>query len=238
MAVICAFIASVAARFGIVPACRALTGHGISISPRTFHARRSRPPSRRAVRDAWLTALLRAVFEADERGRRRPESLYGAVKAWGHLRRQGVQVARCTVERLMRANGWRGNVRGRRKVRTTIPDLAHPRHPDLVNRDFRACGPGQLLVADFTHVPLAGGGFGYVAFVIVAFAGTIAGWDCSLSKTTAFVGRSSRLLTAGCRRRSGSPPGDGTAANASAFPLLMGSTSCRRGGCAGFSWGS
>jgi hypothetical protein len=63
-AVICGFIASVARTFGIVPVCRALTGHGIAISPRTYHARRSRPPSRRAVRDAWLTALLQAVFDA------------------------------------------------------------------------------------------------------------------------------------------------------------------------------
>jgi putative transposase len=200
--VICAFIASVASRFGVVPACRALSAHGVVISPRTYHARRSRPPSRRAVRDAWLTSLLRQVFEPGERGRRKPESLYGAVKARGYLRRQGISVARCTVERLMRANGWRGNVRGRRTVRTTVPDPANPRHPDLVNRDFRAQRPGQLLVADFTYVPLAGGGFGYVAFVIDAFAGTIAGWECSLSKTTAFVQRAiaqaaARLRAAG-----------------------------------------
>ena len=89
----------------------------------------------------------------------------------------------------MRANGWRGNVRGRRKIRTTVPDPAHPRHPDLVNRDFRSSAPGELLVADFTYVPLAGGGFGYTAFVTGAFAGTILGWECSLSKATAFVQR-------------------------------------------------
>jgi putative transposase len=162
--VICAFIASVAARFGVVPACRALAGHGIAISPRTFHARRSRPPSRRALRDAWLTGLLRQMLEPGERGRKKPESLYGAARAWGHLRRQGITVARCTVERLMRASGWRGNVRGRRRVRTTVPDPANPRHPDLASRDFRVPAPGRLLVADFTCVPLAGGGFAYVAF--------------------------------------------------------------------------
>ncbi len=78
---ICAFIASVAGRFGVVPACRALSAHGVRISPRTFHARRSRPPSARALRDAWLTGLLRAMFEPDETGRKKPESLYGAVKA-------------------------------------------------------------------------------------------------------------------------------------------------------------
>jgi putative transposase len=147
--VICAFIASVAGRYGIVPACRALSAHGIAISPRTFHARRSRPPSRRALRDAWLTGLLAVMFEPDETGRRAPESLYGAVKAWGHLRRQGIAVARCTVERLMRARGWRGNTRAR-KVRTTVPEPAAARCPDLVNRDFRVSQPGRLLVADFT----------------------------------------------------------------------------------------
>ena len=100
----------------------------------------------------------------------------------------------------MRANGWRGNVPGRRKVRTTVPDPANPRHPDLVNRDFRAQRPGQLLVADFTYVPLAGGGFGYVAFVIDAFAGTILGWECSLSKATAFVQRAIGQAAAALRR--------------------------------------
>jgi len=149
--VICAFIDSFKAVFGVVPACRALSAHGIAISPRGYYARLSRPPSRRAVRDAWLTGLLRDIFEPGPGGRRKPESLYGAVKIWGHLRRQGIGVARCTVERLMRAGGWRGNARGRRKVRTTVPDPAHPRHPDLVNRDFRAAAPGQLLVADFTY---------------------------------------------------------------------------------------
>jgi putative transposase len=201
--VICAFLASVAGRFGVVPACRALSAHGVAISPRTYHARRSRPPSRRALRDRWLTGLLAAMFEPGERGRRRPESLYGAVKAWGHLRRQGITVARCTVERLMRANGWRGNTRARR-VRTTVPDPRDARAPDLVNRDFRASGPGRLLVADFTYVPLAAGGFAYVAFVIDAFAGTIRGWECSLSKSTGFVQRAVRQA-ADWLRRAGHP---------------------------------
>ncbi len=91
------------------------------------------------------------MFEPDSRGRRRPESLYGAVKIWGWLGRQDITVARCTIERLMRVNGWRGRSRGRRKVRTTVPDNTHPRHPDLVGRDFRPAGPGRLLVADFTY---------------------------------------------------------------------------------------
>jgi len=102
------------------------------------------------VRDAALTEMLAQMYEPDERGRRKPESLYGSLKMWEHLNRQGVAVARCTVERLMRANRWRGVTRAR-TVRTTIPDPAHTRAPDLVNRDFTASRPGQLHVADFTY---------------------------------------------------------------------------------------
>ena len=72
---------------------------------------------------------------------------------WEHLNRHGITVARCTVERLMRAHGWRGITRAR-TVRTTTPDAAHTRAPDLVKGDFRAQRPGQLHVADFTYVPL------------------------------------------------------------------------------------
>jgi hypothetical protein len=91
-----------------VPICRALSAHGVPIAPRTYWARRSRPVSRRALADAAVTEILAGIYEPDARGRRPPESLYGAVKTWAHLNRQGVAVARCTVERLMRAHGWRG----------------------------------------------------------------------------------------------------------------------------------
>jgi len=125
------------------------------------------------------------------------------VKMWEHLNRQGIRVAKCTVERLMRARGWRGVTRAR-TTRTTIPDPAATRAPDLVRRDFAAGRPGQLHVADFTYVPLEGGGFGYTAFVIDAFAGLIAGWECSLSKETAFVERAIRQASA-WRARQGHP---------------------------------
>ena len=200
---ICAFIASVAPAFGVVPECRALSGRGVAITPRTFHAWRRRPPSAWTQRDARLTSLLRGSFESGGDGGRKPKSLYGAVKAWGYLRREGIEVARCTVERLMRANGWRGNTRGRRAPRTTVPDPAQPRHPDLMNRDFRAPGPRQLLVADFTYVRLADDRFGYTAFVIDAFAGTILGWECSLSRATPFVQRAIAQAAQQLRRASG-----------------------------------
>jgi putative transposase len=186
-----------------VPICRALSAQGIAIAPRTYWARRSRPPSQRALRDAALTEILAGIYEPDERGRRPPECLYGSLKMWEHLRRQGITVARCTVERLMRGHGWRGVTRAR-TVRTTVADPAHSRAPDLVKRDFTAERPGQLHVADFTYVPLDGGGFGYTAFVIDAFAGLIAGWECSLSKETAFVERAIRQAAA-FRARQGHP---------------------------------
>ena len=188
-----------------MPICRALSAHGVQIAPRTYWARRSRPPSRRALADAALIEILAGIYEPGRDGRRPPESLYGSLKMWEHLRRQGIGVARCTVERLMRASGWRGVTRAR-TTRTTIPDPAHSRAPDLVNRDFTASQPGQLHVADFTYVPLDGGGFGYTAFCIDAFAGLIAGWECSLSKETAFVEKAIRQAAA-LRARQGHPIG-------------------------------
>jgi len=190
-----------------VPICRALGSQGIAIAPRTYWARRSRPPSRRSVTDAGLTEILAGIYEPDENGRRPPECLYGSVKMWEHLNRQGIKVAKCTVERLMRAHGWRGVTRAR-TVRTTIPDPEHSRAPDLVKRHFQADRPGQLHVADFTYVPLDGGGFGYTAFVVDAFAGLIPGWECSLSKETAFVERAVRQAAA-LRARQGRPLGGG-----------------------------
>ena len=190
-----------------MPICRALTAQGVPIAPRTYWARRSRPPSRRALADEALTEILAGIYEPGPGGRRPPECLYGSVKMWEHLNRQGIRVAKCTVERLMRAHGWRGVTRAR-TVRTTIPDPGHGRAPDLVKRHFQAERPGQLHVADFTYVPLDGGGFGYAAFVIDAFAGLIAGWECSLSKETGFVEKAIRQAAA-WRARQGHPLGDG-----------------------------
>jgi putative transposase len=200
---ICQFIDAYRDRFGVSVLCRALTAHGVPVAARTYWARRSRPLSKRALWDAAVTEILAGIYEPDERGRRVPESLYGSLKTWAHLRRQGIPVARCTIERLMRAQGWRGVTRAR-TIRTTIPDPAATRAPDLVKRNFTADRPGQLHVADFTYVPLDTGGFGYTALVIDAYAGLIAGWQCSLSKETAFVQRAVGQAAA-LRRRQGRP---------------------------------
>ena len=118
---ICAFIAEHRARFGVAAICRVLSEHGCQIAPRTFYAWAARALSKRALWDIAITQVLAGYYEPDEHGRRPPEALYGSRKMWGHLQRQGIVVARCTVERLMRANGWHGTTRTR-TVRTTVPD--------------------------------------------------------------------------------------------------------------------
>jgi putative transposase len=204
---ICKFIDEEKEQFGVAPICRALSVHGIQIAPRTYWAHRAAVPGKRQLWDTAVTEILAGIYEPDENGRRPPESLYGTVKMWAYLNRQGIPVAKCTVERLKRAHGWRGVTRGRR-VRTTVPDPAASRAPDLVRRQFKASRPGQLHVADFTYVPLAGGRFAYTAFVIDAFAGLIPGWECSLSKETAFVESAIRQATA-YRARQGKPIASG-----------------------------
>ncbi len=186
-----------------MPICRALRAHGVQIAPRTYWASGSRLPSRRALWDTAITQVLAGIYEPDRRGRRRPEALYGSLKMWAYLQRQGIPVAKCTVERLMRASGWRGATRARTD-RTTVPRPGDQRAPDLVNRQFTATAPDLLHVADFTYVPMDGGGFGYTALVIDAFAGLVTGWECSLSKETTFAGRAIRQAAA-LRRRQGRP---------------------------------
>jgi transposase InsO family protein len=139
----------------------------------TYYAAKNRKdaPSDREIRDEELVPLIREVWE--EKGKR----LYGARKVWKQLRRDGVDVARCTVERLMRAEGMMGVVARRRRPRTTIPGDESQRPRDLVERDFRAPAPNQLWVTDITYVELAGGGFCYTAFVTDVFSRAIAGWQ-------------------------------------------------------------
>jgi putative transposase len=108
--------------------------------------------------------------------------VYGARKVWRQLRREGTEVARCTVERLMRRLGLAGVVRGRR-ARTTIPADAEARPQDLVNRNFTASAPNQLWVADITYVSILAG-FAYVAFVTDVFSRAIVGWRVTSSLET------------------------------------------------------
>ena len=130
--------------YGVEPICRVLP-----IAPSTYHAhtaRRIEPTKRsaRARRDDALGPEVRRVFEENFR-------VYGVRKVWRQLRREGFDVARCTVARLMRAMGLAGVIRGK-PVRTTISDRAAPCPLDRVNRQFRAPAPNMLWVSDFTYV--------------------------------------------------------------------------------------
>jgi len=127
------------------------------------------------VRDRQLKAEIRRVH-AEHFG------VYGARKVWRQLHREGIVVARCTVERLMRELGLGGAVRGKTR-RTTTPDETAARPADLVDRDFAAQRPNQLWVADLTYVA-TWSGFVYVAFVIDAFSRFIVGWQASRSLRT------------------------------------------------------
>ena len=122
--------------FGVEPICRVLSEHGCPIAPSTYYAVKARPTCDRVIRDAELLTQIRRVHE-DNYG------VYGARKVWLQLRRKGIQVARCTVERLMKTHRLRGVVRGA-KIRTTKPDPAAARPEDLVERQFTARRPNQL----------------------------------------------------------------------------------------------
>jgi len=204
---ICQFVTEHRTRWGVEPICKVLSEHGCTIAPRTYYAHLQRPPSRRALSDARVTARIAVARTRDQRGRLAPESLYGAAKTQAWLNRgrdPGEElVARCTVERLMRAGQWVGAGR-KKKFRTTIADPSHTRAEDKVKRNFVVSAPNRLVVADFTDTPLASGTKAYTAFVIDAFAGTITGWDCSTSKATVFIERA--LRQAGqFRRNQGNP---------------------------------
>jgi putative transposase len=164
--------------FGVESICRVLTEHGLAIAPSGYYAHRVRPACARSVRDADLVVQIRRVHE-DNYG------VYGVRKVWRQLNREGVVTAKCTVERLMRAEGLHGVVRGA-STRTTRPDPAASRPEDLVERRFRAERPGQLWVVDFTYVA-TWAGFAYVAFCVDVYSRMISGWRASRSMTTDLV---------------------------------------------------
>jgi putative transposase len=200
---ICQFIDEHKDTYGVAPICRALVVRGVQIAPRTYWAHRLAAPSKRALWDTTITEILAGYYQPDADGKRPPECLYGSLKMWAHLQRQGIPVARRTVERIMRHNGWRGVTRARRPPRTTEADPSAARAPDLVGRQWRVAAPNLLEVADFTYVPMTRG-FGYTAFVVDAYAGLIPGWECSLVKDTGFVERALRHAVT-FRTRQGHP---------------------------------
>jgi putative transposase len=165
------FITANKGRWGVEPICRVL-----QVAPSSYYAAISRPPSARRRRDEELGVAIRRVWQEHR-------SVYGAAKVWAQLKREGTPVARCTVERLMRALGLRGVVRGKASVRTTSGDKADNQPPDLVARRFRAPAPNRLWVADLTYVKTHSG-WVYVAFVVDVCSRVVVGWQASRSLRT------------------------------------------------------
>jgi putative transposase len=140
----------------------------------TYYAAKKseREPSRRTLRDEQLKKEIMRVWQDRGKGRR----LYGARKVWLQLRREGIRVARCTVERLMRELGIAGVSARRKKPRTTVPGPAGARPADLLRRDFTSPAPNRRWVADITYTDTTSG-FAYTAFVTDLFSRKIVGWQ-------------------------------------------------------------
>ena len=187
------FISDRKAEFGVEPICAVLSEHGAKIAPSTYYdavAAAARRPSKRALRDAHLRVEIARVHEANY-------GVYGPRKVWLQLNREGVPVARCTVERLMGEMALVGVRRGKR-VTTTRPaaaaDTAVARPADLVQRRFRPAAPNRLWVADFTYVSTWSGTV-YVAFVLDAYARRILGWRASMSPSRGAAPCPSRITS-------------------------------------------
>jgi putative transposase len=150
----------------------------VPIAPSTYYEQVNREPSRRQNRDEDLKAEIARVHATNY-------GVYGARKVWLALNREGMTVARCTVERLMRELGLTGAIRGKTK-RATIADPAAAHPADLVQRQFAPPAPNRLWVADLTYVS-TWSGFAYVAFVVDAYARRILGWRVAATMATSMV---------------------------------------------------
>ena len=150
-------------RLGVEPICREL-----EVSLSAYRARRTRSPSSRSLRDVWLLAQIRRVHEGSN-------GVYGQLKVWDELNESGIAVARCTVERLMRAHGIVG-VGPTKAKKTTLPGERPVVAPDLVKRNFSASRPDQLWLADFTYIR-TWQGWSYLAVVLDVYTRRIVGWQ-------------------------------------------------------------
>ncbi len=155
-----------------------LSQHDVKIAPSTYYDARRRGPSPRGVSDERWKSIVLATWQKQRK-------LLGARKLWLRLRRDGHDIARCTVERLMRELGIAGVIRGRRK-RPVDADPRETRPADLVDRHFARFRTNQLWVADFTYV-WTWSGWVYVAFVFDAHSRRILGWRAATSMTTPLV---------------------------------------------------
>jgi putative transposase len=164
----------------VEPICAAL-----DFQPSTYYAakKRQREPSGRARQDEMLKEVIMGVWDQPGPGNK----VYGADKIWQQLNRQGVRVARCTVERLMRELGIRGVGAPAKKPRTTVADPAAVHPSDLLERDFTAGAPNTRWVADLTYVPTESDGWCYTAFIMDCYSRAIVGWACADRPRAALV---------------------------------------------------
>ncbi len=151
-------------RFGVEPICRVLDA-----SASAYYHRATGERSERVVDDEQLLAVIKTTHEANY-------CAYGYRKMWLALKRDGHDVGRDHVKRLMRANGIQGAKRRGKPWRTTTPDASASRAPDLVNRDFSATRPDELWLADFTYLR-CWQGVVFFSFVIDAYSRRIVGWQ-------------------------------------------------------------
>ena len=175
-------------RFGVEPICRVL---GVSAS--AYYERASGQRSARAVGDERLLEQIEQVYAANYH-------CYGYRRTWKALRRQGVEVGRDRVKRLMRAHGIEGAKRRGKRWRTTIADPHAVRQPDLVQRDFTARRPDELWVADFTYLR-CWEGLVFFAFVIDVYSRRVVGWQLASHMRTDLVLDALRMALS--RRRPG-----------------------------------
>jgi putative transposase len=172
--------------FAVESVCQVLQGQGVQVAARTYRAWKApgRRVAARTITDAVVTnALLTARTSPD--GRPTPESLYGRRKMTALLRRRGLPVAHCTVDRLMRELGMQGVRRGK-QPQTTIPDADGRHARDLLDRDFTAPAPNRVWIADFTYAR-TWEAMGYVSFVVDVYAQRIVGWHAMRTRPAELV---------------------------------------------------
>jgi putative transposase len=158
-----AFIDKHRERFGVEPACRE-----IEVSASAYRARHTKPPSARTLRDRYLLGEIRRVHEYSF-------GIYGQFKIWDELNDEGIAVARCTVERLMRRHGIAGVSNGP-TCRTTVPGASPVAAADLVRRDFTATRPDEIWLSDFTYIR-TWQGWSYLSVVLDVHTRRIVGWQ-------------------------------------------------------------
>ena len=166
-------------KFGVEPICAVLKDAGVPIAPSTYYAAKIRPPSKRSISDAATTKVIEKLHAENN-------AVYGSLKVWAELRRRGRGVARCTVERLMRAAGLHGVHRSGAAPRTTVAGSGPDPRADHVERDFTATAPNRLWVADITYIKTHSG-WVYAAFVIDVFSRYVVGWQVATHLRTSLA---------------------------------------------------